>query len=483
MRGKASPSTPCRNSGGPALHPGLLGLYLGWIPVILPGILAGCAGPRWPGSSLEHGAVSTGTAPPPAPAESARTLSDNRITAALTPRLFDYGPGFPGELGLTVRDGIVTLTGFARNPRVKARAIAEAESTRGVKGVIDRIEVRPMIRLSDSRLARHVRRALTEDPGTPRLKVRVSVVDGRVTLRGVAATASMKNLAIWVAEGVEGVRDVRDQLRIAGRAPPPDPRLAASVRDRFRSDPALGSSPIEVRAFQGKVALLGRVPSGDALRAAVHDAWESGALEVVVTGLQVDPFLGGSPGGGTPGFRISDFELWNALDTALEEDPRLRAGRQVQTPHPRIRVRDGVVTLSGEVDSPLARDAAVEDASLIRGVIGVNDRLQVEGAPVPARIGPDRSARDDAMEARIYSMLNADPEIGANDTFEVNVDQGVADLGGIVESWRIHRRFTHDAFLAGAREVVNHLRVRQDPSGSEHRFVYTRDPLAGSRSS
>lgn len=130
----------------------------------------------------------------------------------------------------------------------------------------------------------------------------------------------------------------------------------------------------------------------------------------------------------------------------------------------------GEVILSGRIRSVLRKNQVFEQAWRAPAVKRLVDHIRIE---------PNRSTLDDALEARIYSVINADPDIGVNDTFEVNVDDGVADIGGIVESWRAHHRFTHDAFVAGARTVVNHLRVRQDPSGSERRFVYTRDPQRG----
>lgn len=134
----------------------------------------------------------------------------------------------------------------------------------------------------------------------------------------------------------------------------------------------------------------------------------------------------------------------------------------------------GEVILSGSVRSARLRNKALQVAWRAPGVRRLVDRV---------RIRPARSWKDVTLEARIYSVLDADPELGADDTFDVSVEDGIASIGGIVEGWRGHRRFTHDAFRAGAREVVNHMRVRKDPSGSERRFVYTRDPLGGAGAS
>jgi hypothetical protein len=85
--------------------------------------------------------------------------------------------------------------------------------------------------------------------------------------------------------------------------------------------------------------------------------------------------------------------------------------------------------------------------------------------------------QDVLLQSRITARIDQDPKISADDVVEVNVNRGVADIGGIVDDWPTHRQLTHDAFAAGAREVVNHARVRSDPGGSERRFVYRRDPI------
>jgi hypothetical protein len=85
---------------------------------------------------------------------------------------------------------------------------------------------------------------------------------------------------------------------------------------------------------------------------------------------------------------------------------------------------------------------------------------------------PDPVIQDRDLKARIEAALRIDPAFRANDLIAVNVDSGVADLGGTVESWGDHHAATQDALKAGAREVVNHIRVREDPSGSTKAFVY-----------
>src|SRR5689334_20854072 len=92
--------------------------------------------------------------------------------------------------------------------------------------------------------------------------------------------------------------------------------------------------------------------------------------------------------------------------------------------------------------------------------------------------GCSTSPSDDIeLESRIYSKINIDLILGPEDVIAVTVRSGNANLGGIVNTWKEHRQATHDAFQAGAKTVLNHIRVREDPSRSERKFFFTQDPI------
>lgn len=146
---------------------------------------------------------------------------------------------------------------------------------------------------------------------------------------------------------------------------------------------------------------------------------------------------------------------------AIEADHRIRDDSGIQ-----IIVQGGDVILAGAVNTSDERTAAVEAAAAAPGVSHVTDRLRVAAA---GQVSPDI-----LLKSRIESALKQDPVFRAEDEITVEVLSGAeADLGGIVDSWKKHRTATRDAFRAGARKVVNHLRVRNDPAGSEREFVYT----------
>ena len=108
---------------------------------------------------------------------------------------------------------------------------------------------------------------------------------------------------------------------------------------------------------------------------------------------------------------------------------------------------------------------------------GIPSRLQTTFSAIVFLLTTS-SITEIALQSRVIAIISSDPFIGAADVVNVEVNYGVVDIGGIVETWEQHRRVTHDAFRAGAKTVVNHLRVREDPLGSERRFVYRHDPFS-----
>lgn len=84
---------------------------------------------------------------------------------------------------------------------------------------------------SDDRIKEEVCDRLTEDGEVDASEIEVSVSNGEVTLEGSVFDRHMKRDAEDCAERVSGVREVNNRLRVAGAAPAPGRREAASVRE------------------------------------------------------------------------------------------------------------------------------------------------------------------------------------------------------------------------------------------------------------
>lgn len=130
-----------------------------------------------------------------------------------------YGNAF-NAIQATVRDGVVTLSGNALGPVAQSSALSLVSNTPGVRDVIDEIQVDPLSPM-DNGLRLRVARAVYGYPSLnkyaidPEAPIRITVVNGKVTLSGVVMNESDKNVAGIQANTVPGVFAVTNNLQVA----------------------------------------------------------------------------------------------------------------------------------------------------------------------------------------------------------------------------------------------------------------------------
>ena len=90
------------------------------------------------------------------------------------------------EIGVTVKDGVVTLTGNVDNYSKKSQAEDAAKNVAGVKAVVEKIEINYSSwgTTSDGDIAKEIISALKWNFEVPNDKVKVKVENGWVTLDG-----------------------------------------------------------------------------------------------------------------------------------------------------------------------------------------------------------------------------------------------------------------------------------------------------------
>jgi hyperosmotically inducible periplasmic protein len=148
----------------------------------------------------------------------------NKLAEKLAYDRVGYGTTAFNALTIGVQDGVVTLGGVAYGPMDKDSAVSLVENYAGVKDVVDNIEVAPLspnddrIRIMEARAiygAPQLNR-YSMDPAKP---IRITVVNGNVTLSGVVDNQADKDVANIRANGVPGVFKVTNNLQVAGANP------------------------------------------------------------------------------------------------------------------------------------------------------------------------------------------------------------------------------------------------------------------------
>lgn len=148
------------------------------------------------------------------------TLRD-KLAEKLTYDRVGYGTTAFNSITIGVQNGVVTLGGVAYGPVDKASAVALVSNYKGVRDVIDNIEVAPTSP-NDDRIRIDAFRAIygfptlnkyAIDPAKP---IRITVVNGNLTLNGVVNSQADKDAAGIRANGVPGVFKVTNNLQVAG---------------------------------------------------------------------------------------------------------------------------------------------------------------------------------------------------------------------------------------------------------------------------
>lgn len=196
------------------------------------------------------------------------------------------------EVGVHVREGVVTLTGAVENYGQKISAARAAHRVRGVLDVADELVVRPPSRdaITDTELAQAVRRALEWDALVDDRRISSTVSSGFVTLGGEVDTVSQREDAHRAVRRLKGVRGLVDQIRI-------DAVRADSTKVRQRIEQALErraareAERIHVAVEAGVATLTGRVHSWQERDSVVGSAAHAPGVHTVSDHLRVDPWF------------------------------------------------------------------------------------------------------------------------------------------------------------------------------------------------
>ena len=210
-------------------------------------------------------------------------------------------------------------------------------------------------------LSKTVHGILTRDP---RISLHQSQIDissdaGYLTLQGTVPSVAAKRLALQLAQSAPGVKNVRDELRVAVVNPMGDLEIATHIRNAFIQERNIEEDHIEIETdLDGKVILRGTVHSLVQRRMCEVLCWWVPGVTAVSNLIVIDPPE-----------EDNDEELKDNLITIMEKDVLVNPSKF------RIEVRDGRVTLRGQVDVDYERDAAEKDCWYTPGVVDVSNEL------------------------------------------------------------------------------------------------------------
>ena len=213
-------------------------------------------------------------------------MSDRSLQQAVLDEL-EWEPSVnAAQIGVTAKDGVVTLTGDVKSYAEKWAAERAARRVYGVKGIAEEIKVRyPFDRVDDTDIAQNALQALSLDIEVPTNKVAVKVENGLVYLSGTLDWHFQRSAAEADVRKLKGVIGVVNDIVIRPNVEASDVR--AKLKAAFARNAEIEEDNIVVTVDGGKVTLSGRVDTWGQDSLAVDTAWSAPGVTQVEDRLSI----------------------------------------------------------------------------------------------------------------------------------------------------------------------------------------------------
>jgi osmotically-inducible protein OsmY len=192
------------------------------------------------------------------------------------------------EIGVIVKDGIVTLTGTVDSYPKKLEAENAAKKVTGIKALVEKIEVRFTNSWSKSNdeVALEAVNAVMNNKQVPYGKVLVTVENGWVTLDGTLPWNYQKDAANHSVKYLEGVKGVINNIKIKSESQ--DIVEQKTIEAALGRNWSINANDINVSVFGTKVKLTGTVGSWFQKEEAGRIAWNTPGIWTLENDLEIE---------------------------------------------------------------------------------------------------------------------------------------------------------------------------------------------------
>ena len=213
--------------------------------------------------------------------------TDSQLQRDVEDELKDEPRIFDSEIGVAVKNGVVTLSGTVKSFAQRAAAEHAVERLSGVRAFADdlRVKLPGSIDLSDTDIAHRAADALKWDVEVPDTKIRIRVDKGWITLDGEVQWQFERQAANRAIRYLAGVLGVTNHIKLLPRVSTID--VSSRIKDALRRTADADAQQIEIEAKDGRVTLRGTVHSWNERAQATRAAWGTAGVMTVDDRLTV----------------------------------------------------------------------------------------------------------------------------------------------------------------------------------------------------
>lgn len=193
------------------------------------------------------------------------------------------------NIGVAVKNGIVTLSGIVDSYGQKIDAEKAVRKVIGVKAIAEdmQIGVSPSLKKTDAEIAESVMSALKWHAAVPDERIKVKVENGFVTLDGEVEWEYQRNSAKNAVNNLVGVRNVINLISVKPRVTAFDVRT--KISDALHRTATVDAEKVSIEVEGNKIILNGKVRSFAEKQDVEDAAWCAPGVSKIESHLEVEP--------------------------------------------------------------------------------------------------------------------------------------------------------------------------------------------------